>query len=119
MALRNSLTEWRKICKVIRNTSLSASEIKTIASCNLNLLNKKSILNDLDFLCAFHEVFLFTHFYFFQHGDLLTRNMSGFQSRHIAGRLFFMLNDLDEQRELYFYFDAHRKSFRELDDSKK
>ena len=89
MALLNPLTEWKKIFKAIHNESLLGSASKKIASCNLNLLNKKSILNNLDFLCAFHEGFLFTHFSFFQHGDLLTGNVSGFQSRHIASCLFF------------------------------
>ena len=69
--------------------------------------------------CALFTRVSYSLTFIFQHGDLLTRNMSGFQSRHIAGYLFFILNDLSEQRELYFHFEAHRKSFRELDDSKK
>ena len=55
-----------------------------IASCALNLMTNKAILNDIELLVAFHSFFLFPHFKFLQDGDKECGGTPSFIARHMT-----------------------------------
>ena len=94
LQLQTCIITWRKICQSIRNSAKSGSAASKIASCTLNLMDSKCIINDLHLLCAFHTFFLFPHFGLLQRGDPKAGNTESFQARHVAVQYFLMLEDL-------------------------
>ena len=85
---------WTKICRAIRNSAKSGSASSKIASCTLNLIHNKCIINDLHLLVGFHEFFLNTHFNFFQEADPMVANSTSFIARHVTVRFFLMDQDI-------------------------
>ena len=73
---KKSMHTWQKVLKGVLTYSKANSAVGQIASCTLGLTNKPTIVCDLELLCAFHELFLFTHFAYLQNGDKLTGGMA-------------------------------------------
>ena len=94
-SFKESINMWQRICRAIRNSAPSGTASSKIASCTLNLMNNKVILNDLELLVAFHSFFLFTHFKFMQDGDKECGGTPGFIARHMTVRYFLMVEDLE------------------------
>ena len=58
-------------------------------------MDNASIGVDLQFLCAFHQYFMFPHFEHLQLGDPDVGNTPGFQARLMSARYFLMIQDLE------------------------
>ena len=83
-SFKDSIGMWQRICRAIRNSAPSGTASSKIASCTLNLMTNKAILNDLELLVAFHSFFLFPHFKFLQDGDKECGGTPSFIARHMT-----------------------------------
>ena len=93
-----------------------------IASCTLNLIQNKCIINDLHLLVAFHEYYLLPHFKFFQEPDPEVKNSSSFIARHVLVRFFLMCEDISKMElhwESLVVFTDYKQSLNELNDDEK
>ena len=118
-SFKDCMITWRKICQSIRNSVESGSAASKIASCTLNLMDCKCIINDLHLLCAFHTFFLFPHFQFLQLGDPKAGNTPSFQARHVCVRYYLMLEDLlviENDWETKEEFSEYVQTLEALDD---
>ena len=87
---------WQKVLKGVLTYSKDNSAVNQIASCTLGLMNKPTIVCDLELLCAFHELFLFTHFAYLQNGDKKTGGTASFTARNCLVCYFIMVTALQD-----------------------
>lgn len=53
-SFKESINMWKRICRAFRNSSPSGTASSKIASCTLNLMTNKAIINDLELRVVFH-----------------------------------------------------------------
>lgn len=122
VASKRALSLGGRYISLYKNSTKSGSGVSKIASCTLNLIDSKHIINDLHLICAFHTFFLFPHFGFLQLGDPKAGNTASFQARHMAVQYFLMLEDLlaiDNDWERKEQFGEYVRSLEELNDDDK
>ena len=85
---------WQKVLRGVLTYSKANSDVGQIASCTLGLTSKLTIVCDLELLCAFHELFLFTHFAYLWNNNETTGGIASFTARNFLVRYFIMVTAL-------------------------
>ena len=94
--LKDTFDTWKRVLRGVLTYAKANSAIYKIASSNLGLMRKSTILCDHELLCAFHSWFISPHFKYLQIGDKEIGETLNFLTRHMLLRYIVMMRVIDK-----------------------